>query len=181
MLVNLDLLRAIAQPAPNGQPGHRVSAQFRADKNAVDLFFNSSSGYRAQYLQDVHLGDKANRFTIEALEPALYEAIRLVPNNDKLLQIFEASLAHPWAKVWIHQGPWLLWSKRIERVLIVPSWQAELGSQDKRRRKLARWGALAPEETRFILKGGYVDSGTLLMSGKSAETRRQEIHCLGFT
>ena len=127
------------------------------------------------------MGDKANRFVIDALKRPLYDAIRLLPNNGHLLQVFEGSLTHPWAKAWIHQGPWLLWSRRIQRVLLVPTWQAELGSPDKRRRKLARWGSLAPEENRFVLKGGYVAAEAHLMVGKAAETRSLEIHSLGFT
>lgn len=182
MLGQLELLRLAAEPAPKNQRGHRVSAQLRSEKTAVDLFFNSSSGYRAQYLRDADLGKKANRFVIDELIRVLSRAVCEPTTEEGLRLIFEASIAHPWAKVWIHQGPWLLFSRRSQRVLLVPSWQSELNSPDKHRRKLARWGSLAPaEETRLILKGGYVDSGALLMTGKSADTRGQELHSLGFT
>jgi hypothetical protein len=182
MLSQIEVLKAYGQPAPKNQAGRRSVAMLRTDPNALDIFFNSASGYRAQYLHDPALGEDANRYVIQTIFGEIGRALSDQAADEELRTLFELSLAHPWAKVWIHQGTWLLWSKRDQRILLVPSWQAELKSGDKHRRKLARWGSLAPEfETRFIIKGGYVDSGIHLKTGKSALDRRQEIHTLGFT
>lgn len=182
MLTQMKVLDAKVQPAPKRHPGHRFAARFGTDAVALDNFFNSASGYRAQYLQGPALGDEANRLVIDALIPSLSRALLEQHVSTELRALFEPSLSHPWAKVWIHQGPWLLWSRRDQRILLVPSWQTELQSPDKHRRKLARWGSLAPEhETRFVLKGGYVASGRHIEICKSASTRGQEIHTLGFT
>ena len=182
MLSSLEVLRLIDEPAPKSLTGRRLAALFRTDRRALDLFFNSASGYRAQYLCKPELGDEANRLVIDALTPVLDKAIGGRSGNTASRAFCELSLAHTWAKVWIHQGSWLRRSRRIERVLLVPSWQSELQSVDKHRRKLARWGSLAPEyETRFVLKGGYVESGRQLKICKSARERRQELHTLGFT
>lgn len=182
MLSQMKVLGVEIQPAPKGHLGRRLAVRFGTNAIALDNFFNSASGYRAQYLQRPALGDEANRLVIEALAPSLRRALLEQHVSEELRAVFEPSLSHPWAKVWIHQGPWLLWSRRDQRTLLVPFWQAELQSADKHRRKLARWGSLAPErETRLVLKGGYVASGRHLEICKSASTRSQEIHTLGFT
>ncbi|MFQ5937203.1 MAG: hypothetical protein ACE5LB_12440 [Acidiferrobacterales bacterium] len=62
------------------------------------------------------------------------------------------------------------------------AWQAEITSRDHRRRKLARWGALAPaHEIHLLVKGGYLCRGDELDVGKPPSMRARELHELGFT
>jgi len=170
------------QWAPGNQLGHRCIVILRAASEVLDRFFNSASGYRAQYLAHPNTGDRANRLVIDTLHTKVVHAIAERNPGKAEREFAEASLAHAWAKVWIHQGLWLRQAKREHRVLLVPTWQSELASGDKRRRKLVRWGALAPaQESRLLLKGGYVRDGTELEVGKSPFSRAQELHELGFT
>ena len=164
--------------ASGGQAGHRSVVVLRATARVLDQFFNSCSGYRAQYLVRPTLGNKANRYVICEMLPKVLAAI----TSESKRAFVEASLAHPWAKVWIHQGAWLRRARRKDRVLLVDSWQAELRARDRDRRKLARWGTLAPKnETRFMIKGGFVHGINRVKSGKPPLVRARELHELGFT
>ncbi len=167
------------QRAPDGQLGKRCTVVLKAREDVLDCFFNSASGYRAQYLLDPDQGNRANRFVLDNALPKVLGAL----GGRRADPIFVAlSLSHCWAKVWIHQGLWLRRAKREHRVVLVPTWQQELTSQDWYRRRLARWGSLAPNnESRMLLKGGYVHSSEKLCIGKPLSTRALEIHELGFT
>jgi hypothetical protein len=148
----------------------------------LDTFFNSAAGYRAQYLSETRLGQAANRLVLDALLPKVLRSIEKASADPDRQEFAEQSLLHPWSKVWVHQGLWLRHARREHRVLQVPEWQAELSSENMHRRKLARWGSLAPEhESCLLLKGGYVQSGDHLMFGKSPTERDQSLHELGFT
>lgn len=173
--------RVKCEKAPNGQSGHRSVVVLRTKPHVLDQFFNSASGYRAQYLLRAALGDKANRLVIRTILPEVLATLdRESRSNQRAL--VKSSLLHPWAKVWIHQGLWLRRARREHRVLLIPAWQRQLSANDRRRRKLVRWGALAPSrETRFLLKGGYVRGRKWLKVGKPSVTRARELHELGFT
>ncbi|MFQ6021869.1 MAG: hypothetical protein ACE5NW_04040 [Acidiferrobacterales bacterium] len=167
--------------APEGQAGHRSVVVLRVEPEALDRFFNSASGYRAQYLVQPELGNKANCIVIGKLLP---KVLRALDRRSKQAEraFVESSLSHPWSKVWIHQGLWLRRAKREHRVLLVQAWQAEITSRDHRRRKLARWGALAPaHEIHLLVKGGYLCRGDELDVGKPPSMRARELHELGFT
>jgi hypothetical protein len=167
------------QCAPYGQLAQRCTVVLTVDSEKLDMFFNSASGYRAQYLLCREQGHRANRFVLDTATPKVLS--ELVGRH--LESAFVASsLTHDWAKVWVHQGLWLRRARREHRVLLVPSWQQELSSRDKERRKLALWGALAPStESRILLKGGYVSSTEKLCIGKPPTQRASEIQELGFT
>jgi hypothetical protein len=170
------------QGVPGNQlVGHRCIVVLRAESELLDRFFNSTSEYRAQYLAHPNTGDKANRLVIDTLYTKVVHA--LAEQSGKMERKFaEASLAHAWAKVWLHQGLWLRQAKREHRLLHVPTWRSELALGDKRRRKLVRWGSLIPaQESRLLLKGGYVRDDTELEVGKPPFRRAQELHELGFT
>lgn len=179
LLDNAQITKIGRQRAPDGQLGQRCSVVLEANPEMLDTFFNSASGYRAQYLLDPEQGNRANRFVLDKALPTILRTLDGRRTNPVFV---ESSLTHSWAKVWIHQGLWMHRAKCEHRVLCVPRWQRELASQDKKRRKLARWGALAPEnESRMLLKGGYVLSTEKLCIGKPQSKRAREIHDLGFT
>lgn len=158
----------------------RLIVVFRVRPTSLDQFFNSPVGYRAQYFASCKLGERANRLTVAQLFPkVLAEAKRA---NRPMLEFVERSLSNPHCKVWPHQGQWLRRARIKDRVLLVPRWQAGLSSVDKKRRKLARWGSLAPSlETRLVLKGSFVWSSCRAKIGKTSTTRSRQLHQLGFT
>jgi hypothetical protein len=162
--------------------GRRFVVVIRVDPARLDLFFNSSSGYRAQFLAGPQIGRRADRHVLDVamreLAPQL--ASRYGPAHPQAS--VEASIAHPRAKVWIHQGQWLRFARRDDRVLKVAAWQARLESDDKNRRKKARWGMLAPHtESLLLLKGAYLHEGRALKVGKDPADRARDLHELGFT
>jgi hypothetical protein len=61
-------------------------------------------------------------------------------------QWIERSLFGSDSKVWIHQGQWLRQSRHRDRLLMVERWMRELDTNDKKRRKLARWAILVPQQ-----------------------------------
>lgn len=180
----VEALKWESAPKRNGrrEPGRRYVIKVRVDPARLDLFFNSSSGYRAQFLAGAQLGRRADRHVLDVAmrELASQLASRYGPAHPQAS--VEASIAHPRAKVWIHQGLWLRFARRDDRVLKVAAWQTRLESDDKNRRKKARWGMLAPDaESLLLLKGAYFDGGTPLDIGKSPAARSRDLHELGFT
>ena len=179
LLHNAQVAKVVYQRAPNSQPGHRCTVVLEVEPQILDVFFNSASGYRAQYFLNPVQGNRANRLVIDIALPRI---ARAVDDRHADRKFVESSLEHRWAKVWIHQGLWLRRAKREHRVLLVPTWQREFASEDKHRRKLSRWGALAPNsESRLLLKGGYVLSSRELAVGKPPSRRARELHDFGFT
>lgn len=158
----------------------RLIVDLRVKAQSLDQFFNSPVGYRAQYFANCKLGERANRFVINEL----FSKVLVAGKRGRRLKedFIRLSLKHSSCKVWLHQGQWLRHAKREDRVLLVPRWQAECVSGDKLRRKLARWGSLAPaHETRLLLKGGFVRATSRVTIDKSPMTRSRELHELGFT
>ncbi len=174
--------RVKLERAPANQPGHRCVAVLRVAPDALDVFFNAASGYRAQYFSDPNLGQKSNCYVAEKIIPKVLDAIKNGATNKSRTALLEASLRHDWLKVWIHQGTWLRHARKEDRVLRVPQWQSELTSSNKDHRKLAHWGSLAPAcESRLVFKGGYVLGSNKLMIGKPSSVRALELHKTGFT
>ena len=173
--------RAVRQRAKTGDEAYRLVVLFTAADAAVDLFQNSATGYRAQYLAGPPLGDQANRLVLDTLLPDTYRLIEKL--RPSLPQTFvKASLGHPWVKIWVHQGPWLRSARREDRVLHVAKWEPKLRSDDERERKLARWGMLAPEfEKSFVIKGGFVQPTGQVRLGEPPKNRPIDLHTCGFT
>lgn len=169
-------------PAKSGDEAYRVVVKLRATTKAIDLFHNSVSGYRAQYLGGSELGEAANSFALNELLPHVVPLIAGRGKSTVPAVVFEQSLRHPWAKLWIHQGLWLRHARRDHRVLLVQQWEAQLSSEVKRCRKLARWGCLAPElESAFVIKGGFVYPSGVHRFGTPPKDRAADLHACGFT
>ena len=169
------------QAEPEGR-GSRCIVTIHVEPKHLDRFFSASTGYRAQYFVCPDQAHEADSHVIEAALPLLLRSLPANSSRAPNRGLLEASLSHPWAKVWPYQGLWLRRSKLEERVLLVPQWQQQLSAQSAQRRKLARWGSLAPQmESRLQLKGGYVQGGYHMLLGKPQPTRGREIHELGFT
>ncbi len=165
-----------------GEDAHRVVIKLRSTVDAVTFFHNSSSGYRAQYWRSIASGEAANRLALDTLFPHVVPLVQSHGMKQARLPTLDQSLHHPAAKIWIHQGSWLRYARREDRVLRVQSWQSQLNSEDKRRRKLARWACLAPQhESSIILKGWFMLPNGLPWTGSPHKQRSEEIHLCGFT
>jgi hypothetical protein len=179
---SLSVEQVKCDPAKSGEKANRIIVKLRTNSKAIDLFHNSVSGYRAQYLKDAELGEAANRFALDELWPHVLPLILSRGRNRIPTVTLEQSLLHPWAKLWIHQGLWLRYARREHRVLRVAPWQSQLSSQVKRSRKLTRWGCLAPEfESAFVIKGGFVYPNGLPRLGTPPKDRAADLHSCGFT
>lgn len=136
----------------------RIRFSVHIDAELVDLFHSSLSGYRAQYFISVHNGDDANRYSVAALRPTLMNSCSKSYRGRMSLAHAEASLVHPDAKIWIHQGCWVRWRRLVDSNLRVARWMKGLESSDPKVRKKARWGMLTPsEETRLEVIGGFIN------------------------
>jgi hypothetical protein len=130
----------------------------------------------------VELGETANRLALDELSPRVVPLIQSHGMKPLRSSILDRSLQHPAAKIWIHQGLWLRHARREDRVLRVACWHFQLNSQDKRRRKLARWACLAPQhEASIVLKGGFVFPNGQPWLGPPDKQRSEELHLCGFT
>ncbi len=176
------VLQAVVRPADTEPRALRLEAVLRVEVRDLDLFFNSRSGYRAQYYEAEELGDAANRLAVDALLLKLVPQAICARTRRSASELARASLEAASAKIWIHQGLWLRLCRHRERVLTVPRWQFGLSSEDRRTRKLARWGALAPvTEERIVVKGAFILDGRPANFGKPHGVRASELHSLGFT
>ena len=177
-----EVLQAIVRPADTDRRALRVEAILRVEASDLDLFFNSASGYRAQYYQAEDLGNAANRLAMDALIPNIVAQAIHVRSKQSARDLARSSLEAVSAKVWVYQGAWLRLCRKEERVLTVPRWQLNLSSEDRRARKLVRWGALAPAtETRIVVKGAFIADGRAISLGKAPRDRTSELHNFGFT
>jgi hypothetical protein len=123
LLHNLAIEDIHWQRAKSGEPAFRVIAKLRATATAVDLFHNSAGGYRAQYMVSIEAGEVANQFALDEILPVVVPHLRR--RRPSIASSLEQSLRHPWAKIWIHQGQWLRYARRENRVLRVPAWVAQ--------------------------------------------------------
>ena len=181
MKTDLTLEIAHCQRAKPGEKAYRVVAKLRSTPAAIDLFHNSASGYRAQYLLGTSRGEAANTHALQELLPIVVPLlIKRRPSFPAV--ILEQSLRHPWTKVWIHQGVWLRRARKDQQVLHVPCWESHADSAIPRVRKLIRWGRRAPDvEPAFVLKGGFVFPDGRHRLGQPPKNRAEDIHTCGFT
>lgn len=160
----------------------RVLVVLKVDASTVDLFHNSSSGYRAQFYSSKDRGDDANRYLIGELIPKIQELLKSQPKRTLNPKWVLNSLCDNGAKAWIHQGNWLHHAKRQDYKLHVQRWRhAESAAEQEKCRKNAKRGGLIPDnEVCIKIMGGWLDpSGNPLGSLKLH--RSKELHELGYT
>jgi hypothetical protein len=163
-------------------PGYfRAVLTLRVRATALDLFYNSVSGYRAQYYQAADLGTVANRFALDRLVPQVLRSVTSVNKPTCPPAWVEKSLRDPDAKLWPHQGVWLRYARRTDQNLLVDRWLARQCDPDKKLRKKAKRSMLTPVvETLLELKGGFLSSSGEPL-GTFKPTRSKDIHELGYT
>jgi hypothetical protein len=160
-------------------PGYyRVEITLKVAAETVDLFHNSAAGYRAQYYRSAKTGEIANKYAIRQLAPRVMEMLDGMHKRTCPSWWMGKSLVHSKAKLWIHQGRWLLLARLSDRNLIVNRWFNSNPTKKKRR----LWATLTPmNETRIDLKGAplTLDGRPLTISLKSG--RSKDIHAVGYT
>lgn len=174
----VDMKRERAKGAPNFYRAIFV-VEFKA--STLDIFFNSATGYRAQYYQSAELGARANRFAIEILLPDILAMAKGVAKKGHDLRWFEQSLHDMDAKLWPHQGLWIRRARPVDRNLSVKRWVDAQNVSDEKRRKKAIWSMLTPKnETLLEVKGGFLSKDGQPFGGFKPD-RSKIIHELGFT
>ena len=133
-----------------------------------DAFFNSPTGYRAQYAVSVELGRRKNRELIDALKAKLIASVDSKPDEEK----FAISLESSAAKVWINE-------RQVENHY----WNdiPEIDYLPWRQRSENGAGLRAPLGTELVVYGGWLDSVGRERLDPYKLRRSEEIHEVGFT
>jgi len=159
----------------------RIRITLVCSSEAISLFHNANTGYRAQYYSSIARGERANTFALNAMASRICELLNGSEKRTCPLWWIKKSLLDPAAKIWIHQGIWLRSPKREIQNLEVTRWLSMQTTTDKDRQKKAKWSMLTPyNESRLELMGGFLSkSGKSL--GSLKESRSKDLHELGFT
>lgn len=140
-----------------------------------DALFNGPWGYRAQYWIHPSRGLAANRELISALLPKLLAAVDVVAEPILAKLDLCASLAASSAKIWVRESLALLTESAAD--LAVERWIEEAN----RGVELARLGLVAPQQTKFELKGALLDAyGNEVVPARKIR-RHLDIHNFGFS
>lgn len=159
----------------------RAVVTLEVSSSVLDLFYNSASGYRAQYYEDAALGARANRYALDRLLPHVINLLACYPSRTCPSSWVEKSLQDGSAKLWPRQGLWLRHAKTTDQNLLVARWTNRLLDPDKQPRYRARRSTLMPaDETRLELKGGFLSLAGLSLGTLKPE-RSKDIHELGYT
>jgi hypothetical protein len=162
---------------------YRFSARLECDSRSVDLFFNSSTGYRAQYYLDPSTGEKANKYACSEIAAVVLARLEgSLKRTCSRKEWLERSVQDSNAKLWINQGLWLRRAKLSDRQILVHRWQEssrhlECGDVNK----LGKWAPLVPDvENCIVFKGGF---WTLDATERreAKQGRSDQIHRFGFT
>lgn len=125
----------------------RIEAQIPVTQAVFDQWFNSRSGYRAQYYLSPDEGIAFNRQTVEKMIPAVragYAECRLA----EPWSLVAESLAGPFAKAWVYKDK-EAFDSAIADTLTPPQWVENKGSR----------GLCAPLPTSpsIEIKGTFID------------------------
>ena len=185
----------------NNLASPRITIQFPVSSCLYDWFFNSRTGYRAQYWISADTGHKFNVSILSRLRATIERQLRssnvdgreiwVVQHNDHRKDVDKGprteskstvlqSLSPGLAKIWI--------CERLIQNNGEPPRQMPFGSMDPKL-QIARWrgsGLFAPfpeEGSAWLdVKGGYVSAnGQVSQPNKSPEFRSQSINTTGWT
>jgi hypothetical protein len=166
----------------NDYPGYtRPNIMIEVAPKLVDLFHNSSCGYRAQFYHSATHGESANRFAINSLLPKITNELCGHSNWNCPLDFAEKSLSHKYAKIWIHQGKWLLLKPKASRGLEVVRW-VQRDTYDKKDKTKRIWSTLTPEsETRLDIMGAWIKMDGTFLRDHPKPNRSEEINVCGYS
>lgn len=158
------------------------------NRDLFDQFFNSATGYRAEYFRSPWAGLRANTTFMRAVSPALLgsgpsEALGLH------VDFIRESLATPSAKVWLAengkevdpscpgcQGEWSTASVGNPRVAEIRNnrWDVAQGVKSE-------WGRKAPYLTKLRIMGAFLDGQLNEFVPFDKRFRADEIHQFGWS
>lgn len=159
----------------------RVVLTLKVEPVDLDLFYNSPSGYRAQYYLSTEIGARANRYAIDKLSAVLHVKAAHIKKRGLNWEWAKQSLMNNDAKLWPHQGLWLYRARLNDRNLVVDRWVNTKSENEEERRKGAIWSTLTPnDESLLVFKGGFISPDGEPF-GTFKPSRSLNIHELGFT
>jgi len=166
----------------------RVVYGIQVKSELFDLFFNSSSGYRAAYFRSPGEGINANATFFMVITPKLIGS-SLSSNRGLDSDFIKQSLLTPSAKVWLAEH-----TKEIEKDCVgcKGEWSSgSIGDKDgpeilngvweRSDRVKAKWGCKAPFLTKLRLMGAFLDDEFNEWIPVDKRSRAKEIHELGWS
>jgi hypothetical protein len=191
-------VRSIAFSAEMGRRDARgwVRALWVIDTTpeVFDLFFNSPSGYRAQFYIAADRGLRANRLSIDSVQDRLLGLAEAYPVNLMTRQQVETSLASRYAKIWIDESastvnktstdPLVIQALEVPRWVramneALSAWAQQRGPAPYVARSLL--GVQAPEGRSLKIVGAWVNNEIADHVVHSKEERAEHIHKFGFS
>lgn len=180
----IDYFEAENRKNPRGLGCVRAFFRFLVQDSDYDAFFNSPSGYRAQYCISVERGRTQNHRLIEALTGPSHVFLERRNPEEELQELVRMSLEGVDAKVWIRDadlenlvGPHIDYAPWVEktRAATTGSWT------DQAARGNATSGVLAPVNTHVELKGGWITPQRDEWRDPTKARRAEEIRDYGYT
>ena len=156
----------------------------------VDLFFNSTAGYRAQYLANPDEGQKQNAKLIATLTGQLTAYAESHPTKVPMsTDRVRLALSACSAKVWLPETSFSFNHDLIEEIT-VPLWKrnalaaleafAHGTRPDPEQQEKAIWGLRAAQATSIEVKGGFVSASGEEVVPFDKISRRLDIHNFGY-
>ena len=96
---NYSILSIELEPSTDRECYQRVYSELPVSEELFDLFFNSRSGYRAQFFAGEEIGELFNAYVVEAIAPMLIESASLYTEY-VYRELCERSLTASHTKVW---------------------------------------------------------------------------------
>ena len=172
-----------------GDTGGPVEGAYRAvwtitpkDREALDLFFNGSRGYRAAYSADMRCGEEANAVALTFFSSWLRDWTGATVNQSSV------PLLGAGAKLWIPENEAincaLMIGRASVREVLSPAWlqaaEKQIAVQTSRGfRFKAAAGILAPLPTTLKMIGPWIRDGVIV--NKRVKDRSRELHLYGYT
>jgi len=154
----------------------RPVLRFKVEDSLFDAFFNSHSGYRAQFLTDPNCGQAANGIVLDALREQLEAATEQATSPHEMESyLARASLRGVSAKIWLFEDEFDF--RNPTEDLSIDSWKAAavLGCTK------AKWGLCAPGGSTLEVKGAFLDPYGHEVIAADKISRRFDIHMCGFS
>ncbi|MFZ5905827.1 MAG: hypothetical protein ACOYVJ_00260 [Nitrospirota bacterium] len=173
----------------------RAEFLFSVKRETVDVFFNSSQGYRAQYYLEPQRGIECNRFMIELIKDKIIEVAKQSSQSLMTFEQVKKSIQYGSARIWISEKDSTLdqTSHRPEEILAlnIPRWvnavSQVLSDWDANQqpsptiKTRALLGVQAPEGIQMKVLGAWLDDKDKEFVVPSKIDRAQHIYNYGFS
>lgn len=167
--------RVTVLPVEHGREGdvrgcRRPLFHVAVQPTTFDQFYNGRDGYRARFWQAPDIGDRANRWLLQALTPPLVAALTGSPSEGFVTK----SLAAGSATVWMHEP-----SATGSAKLRVAQWE-EAARGDSTLSARARDGRWAAEGTVIEVRGAFLTDNDRERPDPEAIERSMTLHLAGY-